>query len=77
MGNRILVILNTGAVFAHDITGNTIGPAFQVTGPRVAFNPVDKWVITMDNRILVITNSGLVFAHDITGNMISSVFQLS
>lgn len=31
MGNRVLVITNDGNVFAHDITGNTIGIPFQLS----------------------------------------------
>jgi hypothetical protein len=77
IGNRILVIVNDGRVFAHDIAGNTINPAFQLSGPPVAANPPDKWVLTMDNRILVIVNDGRVFAHDIAGNTINPAFQLS
>jgi hypothetical protein len=30
MGNRILVIVNDGGVFGHDLAGTTIGPAFQL-----------------------------------------------
>jgi hypothetical protein len=77
MGNRILVIVNDGRVFVHDITGNIIGVAFQLGGPPVAANPQDKWVLTMGNRVLVIVNDGRVFAHDITGNTIGAPFQLS
>jgi hypothetical protein len=44
---------------------------------RVAFNPQDKWVVTMGGRILVIVNGGGVFGHDIAGNTIGPAFQLA
>jgi Domain of unknown function (DUF4185) len=55
LGNRILVVTNEGDVFAHDVTGNTVGIPFQLSGPRVAANPQDKWVLVLGNRILVLT----------------------
>ena len=30
MGSRIVVITNDGRVFAHEITGNTVGTPFQL-----------------------------------------------
>jgi hypothetical protein len=76
MGNRILVITNSGAVFGHDLTGTKIGPAFRLAGPPVAFNPQDHFVVTMGNRILVIVNDGHVFGHDLAGTTIGPAFQL-
>ena len=77
MGNRIMVNLNDGKVFVHDVTSNIIGVPFQLGGPPVAANPNDKHVLVMGNRILVILNDGRVFVHDISGNTIGTPFQLS
>jgi hypothetical protein len=75
MGNRILVFAN-GAIFAHEINGNTIGPAFRLNGPPAAFNPQDRFVAVMGNRILVFAN-GAIFAHEINGNTIGPAFRLN
>ncbi len=77
MGNRILVITQTGSVFVHEITGTAIGAPFQLAGPAVAANPQDKRVLVMGNRILVVTTSGDVFFHEINGDTIGVPFQLS
>ena len=52
-------------VFASRCLADVVGNPFQLNGPKVAANSVDKWVLAMDNRILVITKDGRVFAHDI------------
>lgn len=54
-----------------------INPTFPLTGPPVAFNPQDKWVVTMGNRILVIRNDGAVFGHDLLNTTIGPAFQLN
>jgi hypothetical protein len=73
MGTRILVITNDGQVWAHDVDvttkrddalAPTIGAAFRFTGPQVAFNPNDHFVVTMGDRILVITNDGQVWGNE-------------
>jgi hypothetical protein len=56
--------------------GPAIGEAFELDGPRVAFNPGDHFVLTMGNRILVITNDGRVFGHDVNGSIIGEAFEL-
>ena len=77
MGNRIVVIVNTGQVFVHDVAGETVGNPFQLSGPAVAANPPDKWVLPMGNRILVILTDGRVFGHDISGTSVGPGFKLS
>jgi hypothetical protein len=79
LGSRALVLNGpAGQVFAHEITGNTIGPVVGLTGARVAFNPQDKFVVVMGNRILVLNGpAGQVFAHEITGNTIGPVVGLT
>jgi len=74
-GHRIVVITNDGRVFAHDLNGNTVGDAYQLSGQKVAFNSVDKWVLPMHNRsdtnrftmnnVMVITQNGSVFVHEL------------
>ncbi|MER7195943.1 hypothetical protein, partial [Streptomyces flaveolus] len=44
--------------------------------PKVAFNPQDRFVVTMGNRIIVTTNDGGVFAHTIDGNKIGPLAKL-
>ena len=44
--------------------------------PLVAFNPVDRFALTMGNRILVTTKSGSVFGHDLDGRTIGQAFRL-
>src|SRR5439155_125869 len=78
MGTRIFVLNGpAGQIFAHEITGNTIGHAVQLAGARVAFNPQDKFVVVMGNRVFVLNGpAGQVFAHEITGNTIGPAVQL-
>jgi hypothetical protein len=73
MGTRILVITNDGQVWAHDVDvttkrddalAPTIGAAFSFTGPQVAYNANDHFVVTMGHRILVITNDGQVWGNE-------------
>lgn len=77
--NRILVITNTGDVFAHDFKPNlTLSLPYQLDAHHVAANPQDRWIMVMGNRILVITRpDGAVWAHDINGNTISAPYQLT
>ncbi|MFB6936105.1 CAP domain-containing protein, partial [Streptomyces chartreusis] len=51
-----------------------IGPAFAFGGSKAAFNPWDRFVVTMGNRIIVTTNDGAVWGHDVTGNTIGPAF---
>ena len=54
-----------------------VGLAEALITPRVAFNPQDKWVVTMGNRILVIVSNGGVFGHDFANTTITPAFQLA
>src|SRR5262249_52972993 len=69
MGNRILVITQDGRVFAHVVTATAIEPAIQLSGPPVAANPQDRWVLVSGNQLLVITTDGRVFAHTVTDHV--------
>ncbi|MFH8605391.1 hypothetical protein ACH4B8_37425, partial [Streptomyces flaveolus] len=44
--------------------------------PPVAFNPQDRFVVTMGNRIIVTTNDGGVFAHETNQNRVMRVAKL-
>jgi hypothetical protein len=76
IGDRIFVINDAGHVFAHVITGDTVGPALRLAGPPVAF-PQHRFVAVMGNRILVTVPDGAVFAHDITGDTIVPAVRLA
>ena len=71
------MITDDGRVFGHDVNGSTIGEAFTLAGPPVAFNPGDHFVLTMGNRILVITDDGRVLGHDVNGSTIGEAFTLA
>ena len=62
--------LNSGLVYSQQISTNGIAIPTQLTGPPVAANPQDKWLLTLDNRLLVITTNGSVYAHQLAGNTI-------
>jgi roadblock/LC7 domain-containing protein len=53
-----------------------VGLALAAVTPRVAFNPQDKWVVTMGNQVLVIVNNGDVFGH-VLGTTIGQAFQFT
>ena len=40
----------------------------------VAFNPQDRFVVTMGNRIIVTTQNGSVFGHDVANNAVGGAF---
>ncbi|MER0245780.1 hypothetical protein AAHZ94_28165 [Streptomyces sp. HSW2009] len=75
IGSQIAVILNDGAVFAHQLTVNGIQPAVRVTGPPVASRTWDRWVISGNvsagsgDEIFVITSSGDVWVHQYNSNL--------
>ena len=43
--HTLIVCTQNGDVFGHDIAGRNIGPPFQFTGSRMAFNPEDRFVV--------------------------------
>ncbi len=63
---RIFVVTQTGSVFAHEITGNTVQNAVQyaVSSP-VGAQTQDKYLFAMGGRLIVVLSDGHVFAHDI------------
>jgi hypothetical protein len=78
--NRILVIREDGAVFAHRITpDNFIEPAFQMAGPPnglgVGNRPEDNWVVVVGEKLVVITKRGRVFVHDLGDTTISNAIE--
>ena len=44
---------------------------------KIAFNPEDRFVVTIGNRILVVTQGGSVFGLDVSNNFVGNAFQLS
>jgi hypothetical protein len=69
---EIAVITRDGRVFVHPILIDShnklvVGDARQRSGPKVAANPQDKFVLAMarSQRLVVITEDGGVFAHDL------------
>jgi hypothetical protein len=72
----IVVITHDGGVFPHRlINPNRIEPLGKATGPPVASNARDRWVIAGQvglpnarDEIFVITSAGEVFAHQYNAN---------
>jgi hypothetical protein len=56
------------------MAGNTISPAIRLSGPTVAANPQDRFVVTTDNHIIVTVEDGGVCAHHVTGDTIAPAF---
>jgi len=68
----IVVITQYGDVFGHDLGPETdgrlrVGAAVQFTGPKVAANPPDKWVLNFGDQLVVVTQDGGVFGHAFDG----------
>lgn len=68
---EIFVINSDGAVFSHPYNANpggvpSVGAANKLTGPPVASNAHDRWVLMSGGRIVVITDRGKVFLHDVS-----------
>lgn len=77
----IVVITQYGDVFGHDLVPNaegqlTVGAAVQFTGPKVAANPPDKWVLNFGDQLVVITQDGGVFGHSFGAAGIGEPYQL-
>ncbi|HET7086434.1 MAG TPA: hypothetical protein VFI23_16795, partial [Rhizomicrobium sp.] len=64
-----------GSVFAHERGPNALAAARRVSGPPVAFNVQDRYVISGNvsvssvPEIFVITSAGDVFAHQYNENL--------
>ncbi len=75
--HTLIVCTQNGDVFGHDIAGRNIGPPFKFTGSRMAFNPEDRFVVTVGNTIIVTTQGGPAFGADVSGRIIGPVFRLN
>jgi hypothetical protein len=75
--NWLAMISSDGRAGAVEVRATSLGPFVPFTGPRIAANPQDKWVVSQENRIVVITTKGEVFAHTIEGNVIGDAFRLT
>jgi len=68
---EFFVITSAGEVFSNEYKSNpggvpSVGPATKLTGPPVAPNAQDRWVLMSGGRIAVITDRGKVFVHDVS-----------
>ena len=68
---EIFVITSAGVVTSYRYNANTggvpsIGRATKLTGPPVAANVQDRWVLVSGGRIVVITDKGKVSLHDVS-----------
>jgi hypothetical protein len=75
-GGRILVITQSGEVFAHPTTDDRVLDAVKLTGAKVAANPQDKWVLMYGGKLLVITADGRVFGHELRGDAVLDAKQI-
>jgi DUF1680 family protein len=71
VGNRLMIVTADGRVFARKVGRTAVGASRELSGPPVAANPWDRWLLPIGNRIVVVVNDGNVFAHDVTGDTIS------
>ncbi|MET9242830.1 hypothetical protein [Nonomuraea sp. NPDC003709] len=64
--DRMFVITQSGDVWSHAITSNSIGPGIKCGGAKVAINgPVDRFVVTMGSRMIVVREDGDVWGHEV------------
>lgn len=77
MGDTLIVCTKYGDVFGHDVSGHNISPPFKFDGSRMAFNPVDRFVVTVGKTMVVTTQDGPAFGADIANRNIGSIFRLN
>jgi len=46
-------------------------------GNKVAFNPQDRFLVTIGNTLMVTTQNGAVFGHDMSGHHVGEAFQFN
>jgi hypothetical protein len=71
------VTTQNGDVFGHDVSGRTIGPGFKFGGSRMAFNPVDRFVVAMGNTMIVTTQTGPAFGAELANRAFGPIFRLN
>ena len=75
--HTLIVCTQNGDVFGHDIAGRNIGPPFQFTGSKMAFNPEDRFVVIVGNTMIVTTQGSAAFGADVSGRKIGPIFRLN
>ena len=48
IGNTLVVITQTGAVFGANVNGRNIDPVFQFSGAAIGFNPQDRFMMAVN-----------------------------
>jgi hypothetical protein len=46
--NTLAVVTQSGDVFGAVVEGQTIGPVFQYAGPKIGFNPGDRFMVASE-----------------------------
>jgi hypothetical protein len=77
MGDRLVVVTQSGDVFGHDVSGRDVGPAFKFGGSKVASQPQDRFVVAMGDKLIVTTQNGDAFGHEVSGRDIGPAFLLN
>ena len=70
-------ISRIGVVYSQAWDGGGIASPVQWSGPPVASNLQDRWVLAAGGRILVITADGSVFAHPTHGSAVDPARQMT
>jgi hypothetical protein len=67
IGGTLAVITQEGKVFGTDVDkeSRTLGPVFQFEGPKIGFNPQDRFMVAIGGTLAVITQEGNVFGTDV------------
>ena len=74
--NWLALIGANGRASAVEVQDSGLGQVIPLSGPPIAANPQDRWIVSQADRIIVITASGEVFAHTIAGSLIGAAFRL-
>lgn len=84
VGDNLLVITESGDVFAHPWVQRRIPPSYEVgaaqklNGPPVAAKSIDRFVVDGGGgTILVTTTDGRVFCHQLSTYRVGEAFQLN
>ena len=64
-------------MFGREVTGRIVGQPFRFSGSRIAFNPQDRFVVTVGNLIVVTTRTGDAFGAEVSGHHIGPIVLLN
>lgn len=80
-GTRILVVTQTGEVFAHPyLNGAPVGDPIrlvQTSCGLVGTRPEDKWVLFDQDHLVVVTDAGQVWVHDVGTSRVENAYPYS